>query len=276
MVCEITTSDLGKTMYAQLDIHFDEHPKYADLSLAHLGLIACAISYCNRLLTDGYVPASAMKGFGNNAKAASILSRKLIDSGIWEQRNGGVSIVGYLDHNPSKAEVTAKKARRLSKQTAYLERKRESFDRSNTGLTRPPCDNQQPVSCDLDVTGLSPSPSPSPSPNIFGANKSAAPKPEVKGQKRRTGIPDSEKLTEWAETWNLSAAQRENAQEFAKFVDHHRAKGSVMADWSAAWRTWERNAKRFSNERPSYSRLVQGAKIEERQFSFEVGSGKVG
>jgi uncharacterized protein YdaU (DUF1376 family) len=42
-------------------------------------------------------------------------------------------------------------------------------------------------------------------------------------------------------------------REWPRFRDHHIAKGSVMADWSAAWRTWLRNAKEFarSNQRPA-------------------------
>lgn len=34
--------------------------------------------------------------------------------------------------------------------------------------------------------------------------------------------------------------------EVQKFKDHHSAKGSVMLDWQAAWRTWVGNAKQFS------------------------------
>ena len=33
--------------------------------------------------------------------------------------------------------------------------------------------------------------------------------------------------------------------EWAKFRDHHRAKGSLMADWHAAWRTWIGNMGQF-------------------------------
>ena len=33
--------------------------------------------------------------------------------------------------------------------------------------------------------------------------------------------------------------------EIAKFRDHHAAKGSLMADWDAAWRTWVGNAVQF-------------------------------
>lgn len=35
------------------------------------------------------------------------------------------------------------------------------------------------------------------------------------------------------------------ARELAGFRDHHISKGSVMADWQAAWRTWVGNAVRF-------------------------------
>ena len=35
------------------------------------------------------------------------------------------------------------------------------------------------------------------------------------------------------------------AAELPKFCDHHRARGSTMKDWQAAWRTWARNAVRF-------------------------------
>jgi hypothetical protein len=34
--------------------------------------------------------------------------------------------------------------------------------------------------------------------------------------------------------------------EAQRFRDHHQARGSTMADWSAAWRTWCHNALRFS------------------------------
>ena len=37
--------------------------------------------------------------------------------------------------------------------------------------------------------------------------------------------------------------------ELRKFIDHHEAKGSVMASWQAAWRTWIRNAAAFRDAR---------------------------
>lgn len=36
--------------------------------------------------------------------------------------------------------------------------------------------------------------------------------------------------------------------EFDKFANHHRAKGSTMADWDAAWQTWYSNAITFNRQ----------------------------
>lgn len=35
-------------------------------------------------------------------------------------------------------------------------------------------------------------------------------------------------------------------EEIGKFMDHHQAKGSLMADWQAAWRTWVSNGVKFA------------------------------
>lgn len=47
-------------------------------------------------------------------------------------------------------------------------------------------------------------------------------------------------LVAWVKnSWAASDAQI--AEQAEQFADHHRAKASTMADWSAAWRTWWRN-----------------------------------
>ena len=64
------------------------------------------------------------------------------------------------------------------------------------------------------------------------------------------------------------------------FRDHHRARGNVMIDWSAAWRTWVRNEVKFSagrngsrstsSERPGgIFRLVQKFQEQERAENGE-------
>lgn len=43
----------------------------------------------------------------------------------------------------------------------------------------------------------------------------------------------------------------ETAAMFEHFQNHHRAKGSTMKDWDAAWRTWVGNQKNFAARQPT-------------------------
>lgn len=54
------------------------------------------------------------------------------------------------------------------------------------------------------------------------------------------------------------------AEELQKFTDYHAAKGSVMLDWQAAWRTWASNAKTFSRASPVANKQVA---VEQRNKS---------
>lgn len=52
--------------------------------------------------------------------------------------------------------------------------------------------------------------------------------------------------------------------ELANFEDYHRAKGSVMADWQAALRTWIRNARKFADKSaPTNTRAAGGVNRQE-------------
>lgn len=66
--------------------------------------------------------------------------------------------------------------------------------------------------------------------------------------KKATQLPDDFVVTIEMESWaikeGISAAVI--APETEKFRDYHRAKGSVMKDWAAAWRNWMRNSVTFN------------------------------
>lgn len=104
--------------YAQLDEHFDEHPKFEDLDLEHFGLMACALAYCNRLLTDGFISTRAVRGFGKSGKGLRVAT-KLVEKGIWTAAEGGFNYVGFLDHNPSRQEVLSKREEARKRKEAY-------------------------------------------------------------------------------------------------------------------------------------------------------------
>jgi hypothetical protein len=74
--------------------------------------------------------------------------------------------------------------------------------------------------------------------------------------KRRTRLPadfypDETGITAFAVT-GLSLAV-----ELEKFRNHHKAKGSVMLDWQAAWRTWAGNAAQFQPAKTRQSAQAQ-------------------
>jgi hypothetical protein len=90
--------------YAPLDAKFDDHPKYIDYGAAEMGLIACGITYANRNMTDGVLPRSwPVRRFGPEAQSAV---ERLIAENVWARRpDGSLEIVGFLDHNRSRAEI---------------------------------------------------------------------------------------------------------------------------------------------------------------------------
>jgi hypothetical protein len=73
----------------------------------------------------------------------------------------------------------------------------------------------------------------------------------VERKKLATATPPEFVITEpmwsWARDQGLPDGRVE--PETAKFLDHHRAKGTTFKDWDAAWRTWMRKAVEFSAAR---------------------------
>ena len=82
----------------------------------------------------------------------------------------------------------------------------------------------------------------------------AALRPTVVGAKRRpatrkTQFPDDFNLTDQrVESYRTVMPAGNLVADWDQFRDHHVAKGSVMADWDAAWRTWSRNAAKFGEK----------------------------
>ena len=63
-------------------------------------------------------------------------------------------------------------------------------------------------------------------------------------------------LRPFPDEWSLTDRETEQAtllglnppKEFARFRDHHKAKGTKFKDWSAAWRNWTRRAHDFNQK----------------------------
>jgi hypothetical protein len=80
-------------------------------------------------------------------------------------------------------------------------------------------------------------------PDVCAADASATPKKKSPKAKARTSLSEDWKLAdrdrEYALSEGVPAPRLE--REVQRFRDHHISKGSLMADWSAAWRTWVGN-----------------------------------
>ena len=76
---------------------------------------------------------------------------------------------------------------------------------------------------------------------------SGEPNAKPKKSKRGSSVPDEflvdQRMLDWLDENEIKTDWR---TETSNFLDHHRAKGSKMADWVAAWRTWMRNSVKFA------------------------------
>lgn len=71
-------------------------------------------------------------------------------------------------------------------------------------------------------------------------------------RKRAQQIPDDFELTDTMRQYLLDRVPQANPEsEFEQFCNHHRAKGSRMKDWQAAWRTWVGNAAKWQKSAPA-------------------------
>lgn len=148
--------------WVKLDDHFDEHPKLANISLVGVGLWVTALAYCNRNLTDGFIPWSVARRLGSLevvdergviwelARGSGMsgddltndwIIAQLIEAGLWEEvyedsgRLSGYRVHDFEDYQPSKAEVQAERARNAERQRRHRERLANEGDMERNAVT---------------------------------------------------------------------------------------------------------------------------------------------
>lgn len=83
-------------------------------------------SWCARFLTDGEVPADMVDDVADlgYSKVRSRALRALVDASLLTRRDdGGVTLVDYLQRNPSKQQVLAERERKAKSQRNYKDRR---------------------------------------------------------------------------------------------------------------------------------------------------------
>jgi hypothetical protein len=108
--------------WVRIDENFAQHPKLAKAGPLAMAMQVAALCYCNRHLTDGFVPKQIactlldlsglgmrmwrgeMVGGGEDA-AWELVVEDLVAVGLWDPAPGGWTIHDYLEYQPSKAQV---------------------------------------------------------------------------------------------------------------------------------------------------------------------------
>lgn len=111
--------------WARIDDSFYTHRKIRRAwhrSQASIGLHAFAIAYAADHTTDGHVPPEFVMDQLPDDEQRKAAIEALIEAGLWRQNGDGYYIHDFLDYNPSRADLTARRE-------ADRERKRKESGR---------------------------------------------------------------------------------------------------------------------------------------------------
>lgn len=121
--------------YAKIDDGILDHPKCLMAGEEATNLFIRSIIWCNRHLTNGFIPHEACTTLTRtrnlNSRVAALLRVRL-----WERVEGGYRIVGFLDHNDSKEEVERKRELARIRQDNHRKRNASQDKEGNAPVTR--------------------------------------------------------------------------------------------------------------------------------------------
>lgn len=229
-------------LYAEISIEMDEHPKVIGLSDAAFRALFEALFYSRRMLSDGVLDERVvLRRWGQ--EVADELSSNDPEQPSWERVDRGWVIHDYLEHNPSRAEVEAKRADLAVKRS-------EAGSKGAASRWHP---DGKPIANDGEEKRREE--------NSSSTKKRGARKPE-------TPLPD-----DWTpKPSHVTYAKQRGVNgphEEAQFRAHAQANDRRQRDWDAAFRMWLGNAKvqaagRRSKEDQLVDVLEQGRMLAEQ------------
>ena len=139
--------------WIRIDENFAQHPKVVRAGPLGMALHVAALGYCNRYLTDGFVPkqvASLLLDFsglgmrmwdaecfgGGEDATWELVVEDIVDAGLWETTEAGWLIHDYLDYQPSKEQVLGVKKVRKEAGGRGGKAPRKQSDGANAKQTR--------------------------------------------------------------------------------------------------------------------------------------------
>lgn len=108
--------------WVRIDDQFSDHPKVRQVGPLGLAMQVAGLCYCNRYLTDGFIPRATvplllnLEGIAMHVRGGELIGggedatwqlvvEDLVNVGLWEEVEGGYVIHDYLEYQPSRAEV---------------------------------------------------------------------------------------------------------------------------------------------------------------------------
>lgn len=117
--------------WVKIDDGFAEHPKVEEVGPMAGFLHVAALCYCNRNLTDGFVPSARVPKLADIPSVQKHV-KALVRVGMWLEEDGGYRLHDYLEYQPSKAKVEAERED-AKKRMAALRAAKKSKGQSDPG-----------------------------------------------------------------------------------------------------------------------------------------------
>jgi hypothetical protein len=229
--------------WVRIDDQFADHPKIVAAGPLASWLYICGLTYASRLLTDGFIPAGQVRKLADVSNAQK-LADSLVRVGLWDVAEGGYAIHDYLEYNPSRTKTLAtREARAEAGSLGGKQKASKMLERSQSAASESFKQNSAP----------SPTrPLPHPQEDTEKPPVAIATTPSG-GKRATTRIPEDFAITPELREVAIEAGvpPEQITFETAKWRDHHAAKGDVVKDAAASWRTWMRNAPGFNRPRGS-------------------------
>lgn len=108
--------------WVRLADDFYDHPKLLAAGPTAGWLWVCGLAYCNRYLTDGFLPSAAVTRLADIENPHRLAAR-LVDIGLWESVDGGYRVHDYRDYQPTAETVRTDRAKVSARVAAWRERR---------------------------------------------------------------------------------------------------------------------------------------------------------
>lgn len=234
--------------WVKLDQAFPTHPKVLAAGASASWLYVSGLCYSGLHLTDGFISRAVLPNF-STVPRPFLCADRLVSVGLWEVSSDPD---GWMIHDYGQYQTAREQVERQRELTAERVRRH----RGNADVTPLRVVEVTPPELEEKRTRKEP----------IAKRRSAAPSELV----------ISTEMKAWATDKGLTKIDLEH--ETAKMLDHHRAKGSTMLDWTAAWRTWMTRAGEYqpglvtpnNGTRP---KPAEGARIPGKRYCVNCREG---